>query len=145
MGLISSKQIDFSDGISGGTDITGSITISGSLTLTGDASASVAYISSSGAVVGQSGSFDYINITGNLSVTNITGTSASFAHMDLTGDLSVNDVVISGNITTALSASSYVYVDSNQTLNTITPTDGQLFYYTGSQFVASNILDGGSY
>lgn len=145
MALISSKQIDFSDGIGGLSSFTGSMIISGSLTLTGSASASVSYISSSGAVIGKSGSFEYINVSGNVSVNSITGISASFAHMDLTGDLSVNDVVISGNIITALSASSYVYIDSNQTLNTITPTDGQLFYYTGSQFVASNILDGGSY
>lgn len=279
MALISSKQIDFSYGISGILDMTGSINISGSLTLLGDASASVAYLSSSGDIYGDTGSFNYLAVTGDLAVDDISADTGSFVQLNVSGesnftgaitssgdirinnassqslmigtagqtmrlgswnnssnpdigslltgtlygsliqgentghivigirDNQVNDsfaivagngsmlatnkysklafrvdaegnttvggntaitgslnvsgdfivdditsdtgsfgyIDMSGNIKTDLTASSFIFVDSDQNLNEVTPTDGQLFIYTGSQFVASNILDGGSY
>ena len=124
MARISSKQIDFGDGISGGIIVSGSLEVSGSLNVFSPGSGSFAYISSSGEIRGETGSFDYITIT---------------------GDLVVDDITITGGITTALSASSFIFVDSDQKLNTVTPTDGQLMIYTGSAFVATNRIDGGTY
>ncbi len=139
MALISSKQIDFSGGLSG------SINVTGSLNLQSPGSASFNYVSSSGAVIGSTGSFDYISITGELSVDDITADTGSFGSLNLTGDISVDDITIGGDLNTALTASSFTYIDSNQKLNTVTPIDGQLLMYTASAFIATNIIDGGSY
>lgn len=295
MALISSKQIDFSYGISGVTDITGSIDISGSLTLTGAGSASVSYLSASGDIYGNTGVFNYLAVTGNLTVNDLTANTGSFVQLNVSGnstfsgpisasgdvlidvessqsltigsaidalrlgsytaarnsdissliagsqygsliqgentghivigirdnhssdafavisgngtmlsnykysklvfkvdaagrtniggntavtgslnvsqnitavsgtfdyisgsgDIVIDDITsdtgsfgyidVSGNIKTNLTASSFVFIDSEQNINEVTPTDGQLFVYTGSQFVATNILDGGEY
>jgi len=124
MGLISSKQIDFSDGISGSYDITGSFVVSGSLTISGAGSASLSYLSASG---------------------NIVANTGSFGNIQLDGDMNADNITAIGDINTSLSASSFIFLGNDQALDSVTPSDGQLMIYTASAFTATNRIDGGVY
>ena len=57
------------------------------------------------------------------------------------------DVTLSGDLSIqGLTATSFVYVDSNQTLQVATPSQaGDVIQWNGSSFVASNEIDGGSF
>ena len=57
------------------------------------------------------------------------------------------DVTLSGDLKIqGLTATSFVYVDNNQTLQVATPSQaGDVIQWNGSSFVASNEIDGGSF
>ena len=59
------------------------------------------------------------------------------------------DVTISGTAElriNAATANSFVYFDSNKSLESVTPsTAGDVIQWNGSSFVASNEIDGGSF
>ena len=73
-----------------------------------------------------------------------TGTQVDITvDLDLNGQdlLNVNSIEIDG-----LAANSFVHTNGSKILSTITPSvDGDLFQWNGSAFVASNVIDGGTF
>ena len=73
-----------------------------------------------------------------------TGTQVDISvDLDLNGNdlVNVNSIEIDG-----LAANSFVHTNGSKILSTITPSvDGDLFQWNGSAFVASNVIDGGTF
>jgi predicted acyltransferase (DUF342 family) len=73
-----------------------------------------------------------------------TGTQVDISvDLDLNGNdlINVNSIEIDG-----LAANSFVHTNGSKVISTITPSvDGDLFQWNGSAFVASNVIDGGTF
>lgn len=73
-----------------------------------------------------------------------TGTQIDLS-VDL--DMNSNDILNVGTLgITGLDASSFVHTDGSKNLSTVTPSvAGDLFQWNGAAFVASNVIDGGTF
>ena len=73
-----------------------------------------------------------------------TGTQVDISvDLDLNGNdlINVNSIEIDG-----LAANSFVHTNGSKVISTVTPSvDGDLFQWNGSAFVASNVIDGGTF
>ena len=73
-----------------------------------------------------------------------TGTQIDLS-VDL--DMNSNDILNVGTLgITGLDASSFVHTDASKNISTVTPSvAGDLFQWNGTAFVASNVIDGGTF
>ena len=73
-----------------------------------------------------------------------TGTQVDITvELDLNGNnlINVNSIEIDG-----LSANSFLHTNGSKVITSVTPSvDGDLFQWNGSAFVASNVIDGGTF